>query len=489
MPYTLTPGKIATLKFNEPINLTDYTTAMNLKHLGEMLVISGKSMDLNATANALREFNKAATLSIYNLTAFSVNPAILQDLVVIVKSGETSGGAVINLSWDNSTRTLSFNVSHWTAYSWDGEPPSVYPGAVGYPAGQTTVRSGQSITLSAAIVDLFSGVKNATVNAASIGAGTVVLNNVDGDWTNSSVTVSASDGTYNLNITAYDNAGLLNNTAQIRVVVSNSLIVRKTVGVYDNAGTWALWNSTSNAADIVGFGFANTTPVVGDWNGDNKTDVGVYNKGGNNFLIRNTSAASGYDIIGLGWTGVTPVIGDWSGDGRAEVGVYDNAGTWALWNSTSSSADIVGFGWTNTTPVVGDWNGDGKTDVGIYNKGGNNFLIKTVSGFDIIGLGWTGVTPVTGDWNGDGKDEVGVYDNAGTCELWNTTSSAADIVGFGWTNTTPVVGDWNGDGKTDVGVYNKGGNNFLLKNASAASGYDIIGLGWTGVTPVVGKWS
>lgn len=188
-------NRIATLKFNEPINLTDYTTSMNLKNLGEMLKMSGKSMDLNASANALREFNKAATLSIYNLTAFTVSPAILQDLVVIIKSGETSGGAVINLSWDNSTHTLSFDVSHWTGYSWDGEPPAVYPGAVGYPAGQTTVSSGQSITLSAAIVDLFSGVNNATVNATSIGAGTVILNNVSGNWLNSSVAVNASDGT------------------------------------------------------------------------------------------------------------------------------------------------------------------------------------------------------------------------------------------------------------------------------------------------------
>ncbi|MCZ7394652.1 MAG: hypothetical protein ABOK23_01155 [Candidatus Methanoperedens sp.] len=216
-------NRIATLKFNEPINLTDYTTSMNLKNLGEMLKMSGKSMNLNATADALREFNKAATLSIYNLTAFTVSPAILQDGVLIVPSEKTSGGAVVNLSWDNSTHTLSFDVSHWTEYSWDGEPPTVYPGAVGYPAGQTTVRSGQSITLSAAIMDLFSGVKNATVNAASIGAGTVVLNNVSGNWMNSSVAVNASDGTYNLNISAYDKAGNLNNTAQIRVIVVNTL--------------------------------------------------------------------------------------------------------------------------------------------------------------------------------------------------------------------------------------------------------------------------
>jgi subtilisin family serine protease len=282
----------------------------------------------------------------------------------------------------------------------------------------------------------------------------------------------------------------------IRIDLVNSLTITKTIGVYDNAGTWALWNTTSNAADIAGFGFAGTTPVVGDWNGDGRTDIGVYNKDGNNFLLRNTSAASGYDIIGLGWTGVgvTPVVGDWNGDGKEKVGVYDGNGTWALENTSApGGADIAGFGFPNTKPVVGDWNGDGKTEVGVYNIAGNNFLLRNTSaasGYDIIGLGWTGVTPVAGDWNGDGKEKVGVYDGNGTWALENTSApGGADIIGIGFHNTIPMVGDWNGDGKTEVGVYNIAGNNFVLRNTSVPSGYDIIGLGWTGVTPVVGSWS
>ena len=100
---------------------------------------------------------------------------------------------------------------------------------------------------------------------------------------------------------------------------------------------------------------------------------------------------------------ITPTVSNGSimvtGGSAETVGVYNNAGTWALWNSTTSAADIVGFGWADTTPVVGDWNGDGKTEVGIYNNGGNNFLIKTATGFDVIGLGWDGITPVAGRWS------------------------------------------------------------------------------------------
>jgi hypothetical protein len=80
------------------------------------------------------------------------------------------------------------------------------------------------------------------------------------------------------------------------------------VGVYNNAGTWALWNTATNSVDIVGFGWAGTKPVVGDWDGDGVTEVGIYNTGGNNFLLQKDS---GSGSVGLGWTGVTPCVGCW----------------------------------------------------------------------------------------------------------------------------------------------------------------------------------
>ncbi|MDD4247620.1 MAG: NosD domain-containing protein, partial [Methanosarcina sp.] len=201
------------------------------------------------------------------------------------------------------------------------------------------------------------------------------------------------------------------------------------VGVYNNAGTWALWNTATKSADIVGFGWAGTKPIVGDWEGDGGIEVGIYNNAGNNFMLQTDA---GLKVIGLGWSGVTPVVGDWNGDGKDDVGVYNNAGTWALWNTATNSVDIVGFGWAGSKPIVGDWDGDGVTEVGIYNNAGNNFMLQTDAGLKEIGLGWEGVTPVVGDWNGDGKDDVGVYNNAGTWALWNTATNSVDIVGFGW---------------------------------------------------------
>ncbi|WP_321417054.1 hypothetical protein [uncultured Methanomethylovorans sp.] len=267
------------------------------------------------------------------------------------------------------------------------------------------------------------------------------------------------------------------------VMITAGIVSAESIGVYDNAGTWALWNTSTNSADIVGFGWAGTEPIVGDWDADGVTELGIYNTVGNNFLLQSYSS---FDLIGLGWPGVTPVVGDWNGDGADEVGVYNNEGTWALWNTSTNSADIVGFGWAGTEPMVGDWDADGVTEVGIYNTAGNNFHILTDSELDVIGLGWPGVTPVVGDWNGDGADEVGVYNNEGTWALWNTSTNSADIVGFGWVGTEPIVGDWDLDGSAELGIYNTGGNNFLLQNKSR---FDVLGLGWDGVTQVVGIWN
>lgn len=256
------------------------------------------------------------------------------------------------------------------------------------------------------------------------------------------------------------------------------------VGVYDpNTGQWAVGNDPANA-EVFGFGWADTEPIVGDWNGDGIDEVGVYNREGNNFVIKN---GANYDVIGLGWDDVTPLVGDWNGDGKDDVGVRGPYGQWALWNSNTDSADILGeFGGFGSKAIVGDWNGDGKDDVGVYNPFENYFVIKNGARYDRIHLGWNDVIPMVGDWNGDGMDDIGVYDpNTGQWAVGNDPTTAR-IFGFGWAGTEPIVVDWNGDGTDEVGVYNRAGNNFLIQNGAS---YYVIGLGWNGVIPLVGDWS
>jgi hypothetical protein len=259
----------------------------------------------------------------------------------------------------------------------------------------------------------------------------------------------------------------------LMVLLFTNLACASFIAIYDNSqvGTWVVETVGSSAgAEVIGFGWSGAEPIVGDWDGDGSKEVGVYNRAGNNFLIRYPD--SSYEVIGLGWSGVTPVVGDFDGDGNEDVGVYDNKGTWAF--DITTCVRIVGFGWSGVEPVVGDWNGDGADEVGIYNRPGNNFLVPQGNNFRVIGLGWPGVIPIVGNCDSNPNDEVGVYD---------PQTSAFALEGqnpfvFGKPGSQPIIGDVDSDGITEIGVCNPDGT--IVYNS--AEQYSIEVQKWRGST-------
>jgi hypothetical protein len=121
---------------------------------------------------------------------------------------------------------------------------------------------------------------------------------------------------------------------------------------YDGNG---VWNSTADKG--YNFEVGTWSPVIGDWNGDKKSKMGVFKDGawrldyyGNGSLI---------NVCTLGTTGSKPITGDWNGDGRSKVGVYNSLnGDWNLdydgngvWDATVDKGYNFGLG----IPVVGMW--------------------------------------------------------------------------------------------------------------------------------------
>jgi hypothetical protein len=285
------------------------------------------------------------------------------------------------------------------------------------------------------------------------------------------------------------------------------------VGVY-SAGRWQL-DSNGNGVLSPGvdqsfdWGWAETTPVHGDWNGDGKDEAGFFINGLWYLDYNGNGVWDGEatEMYAFGMAGVEPKVGDWNGDGKDEIGIYID-GFWFLdmngdgvWNGEPSDKMII-WGFVGSTPVTGDWNGDGRTKVGLY-KDGLWYLDVDGNGIwdggttdKMIAWGWTGTTPVHGDWNGDGKEEVGVYldgfwfldmDGNGT---WDGGTTDKMII-LGWSGTLPVVGDWNGDGKTKVGTYINGywyldhNGNGVWDGDSTDKAYLF---GQAGDTPVIGRW-
>ncbi len=162
------------------------------------------------------------------------------------------------------------------------------------------------------------------------------------------------------------------------------------------------------------FGQFGDLPVVGDWNGDGIDTVGVYRiiNGSGNWLLSNSPNVNGttpvvnIPVFAFGLPGQLPVVGDWNGDGRDTVGVFQGLGQFAITNQLLNFDPNEAFFFivqgADGLPLTGDWNDDGIDTVGLFNDG-VVFLRNTNSTgpADLtFGFGQAGDQPVAGDWNG-----------------------------------------------------------------------------------------
>ncbi len=200
--------------------------------------------------------------------------------------------------------------------------------------------------------------------------------------------------------------------------------------------------------------------VTGDWNGDQKTDLGVVTKDGA-FLrwLLDTDGDPGAEINFLfGLSTDKPVSGDWDGNGTFNAGVVRPEGPLLTWyqdfNNDPGVDQFFQFGFPTDRPVTGDWDGDGTTNVGVAREEGaflrwyydiNNNPFHEAGDY-LFGL--TTHTVVTGDWDGNGITDAGTTAPEPNSNLmrWyqdtNRDPSPEDTFLFGFSTDTPVTGKW-----------------------------------------------
>ena len=200
---------------------------------------------------------------------------------------------------------------------------------------------------------------------------------------------------------------------------------KKEIGVFSN-GSWYLdkngngqWDGTPTDIYIPNFGagLPGAQAVVGDWNGSGTTKVGIFYNG-SWYLDKNGNGVwdgTPTDIyipnFGAGLPGAQAVVGDWNGNGTTKVGVFYN-GSWYLdkngngvWDGPSFDTYVPNFGvgLVGAKAVVGDWNKSGISKIGLFangswylDKNGNGVWdgTPTDTNFATFGVGLSNAIPV-----------------------------------------------------------------------------------------------
>ncbi|MBI2440801.1 MAG: hypothetical protein HYV35_05455 [Lentisphaerae bacterium] len=244
----------------------------------------------------------------------------------------------------------------------------------------------------------------------------------------------------------------------------------------EGSGEWTIkLSSIGEVAQFV-FGGPGYELVSGDYDGDGLTDPAIHQRSGLAWSILLSSR--GYEGIDFNFGGLSATrgtVGDYTGNGSANPGLYEEAsGRWyVLWlNEESGNLEIASavFGGSGYLPVAGDYDGDGRTDPAVYGAATGHWMVMlSAQGYGVVSgiFGGPRHTPVVGDYDGDGRADPMLYEQAtGTWQALMSANGYA-LKRFSSSAGIPVAGDFDGDGVADPAVLSGSAGWSFLSSASA----------------------
>ena len=336
----------------------------------------------------------------------------------------------------------------------------------------------------------------------------VAIGDLDGDGKSDLAVANISSNTVSVLRNTSTGTGTVSYAAKMDFVTNGSPI-SVAVGDLDgdgkldlavaNAGnaTLSIFRNTSTGAGMVSYdakvdyttGSSPYSVVIGDLDGDGKSDLAVANRGSSTLsTFRNTSTGSGTMSFAAKLdytTGSTPssiAMGDFDADGKPDLVVANsNDNTVSVLRNASAGAGNVFFDTkidfiTEDSPnavAVGDLDGDGRIDLAVGNSGNDDdarsvsVLRNTSTGVGNISYDTkidftSGVnlrSVAIGDLDGDNKlDIVATGTGSGRLSIHRNTSIGDGNIAyapkyelsFPFTPTSTAIGDLDGDGRADL---------------------------------------
>ncbi len=227
-----------------------------------------------------------------------------------------------------------------------------------------------------------------------------------------------------------------------------------------------------------------------DFDGDHKTDIGIYRPGPSEWWINRSTTAQTF-ALQFGASGDSVVAGDFTGDGKADIANWrPSDGFWYILRSEDFSFYAFPFGTTGDIPVPADFDGDGITDPVIFRPSSTLWFIARSSGdTQIVQFGLPNDKPMPSDFDGDGKADLAVRrPTGGNSEWWISRSTAGPLaLVFGAETDLGVPGDYTGDGKSDIAFWRPStGFWFILRSEDLS--FFAVPFGTNGDVPVPGDY-
>ena len=256
---------------------------------------------------------------------------------------------------------------------------------------------------------------------------------------------------------------------------------------------WYFLDTQTGEMRTMQWGRSLDVPAPADYDGDGKTDLGIFRWwdfefGDTNewWLNRPLSSAIVLNDLELGYHKFSR---NYLGDSRAEVAqiypvdISQNPGE-TCFVSVYLIADQEGFVMrktvgdvcnVNPTPVPGDYDNDGRSEIAVFvNRHFKVWLPPYTAGYTTPAyLHYLDVdVPAVGDYDGDGRtDFAGVKSRNGRLLWrWRKSSTGQELeVEFGLATDRPVPGEYDGDGKTDIAVFRPSDGSWWIINSATGT--------------------